>query len=347
MPSTTTDNRVEAGTHKPPNRARGEEHAAQRSRLSSGTAGLLMLVTVGCRDRVPDEEVPETLVAVPQVSSSLPMTERAMRIAVTEAWMTLDLRPLASTLSDEKKRFVRNATARVSPEFTDCNGVSSLFGLANELQRGEVVDLEVHPTVRVGRIADVLQLLRLCTNVTRHRFIVQTPRGIGMLDVDQRWDSVCRASPEDRDCAFPYLTLSDYGVQIEVSAVAVPAEPGCTAGVRRARLLDETWLDDHEVPEWHAHTILVESESCPSVPASGGGEGFDVARVLEEVRRFGPGCPGAVLDVDVELPWSGVAEILAVLRADLAYEFVRFAVSTKNEEPACTNGLVGSEIPTG
>lgn len=307
---------------------------------------LTVLVASSCEVREHEEGLPDALVALARVPFALPVYDRAMRIAISEDHVTLDLRPLADRLPGHKRRFVQKAVVSVTGEPVSCDHFASLLELAEELQLGSVLDLEVDQHARAGQIADVLSALSRCSKFQEHRFVLHGSNGIGMLHVNWRPWPRCPAELIARNCAVPYIWASGHGLQLEMSAVPMPTRPKCATGVPRFQPLDESWQDAAS-PIWHGHILLLEERACPSIPASVDEPLVRLAGLLEEVQRIGPGCEAVTLDADQSLAWGEVARLLAVLRIEAAYEFVRLEIAEHTVPPDCARSLVAGALPTG
>jgi hypothetical protein len=269
-----------------------------------------------------------------------------MRIGVRRDEITLDLRPLGPSLPIEQRQFVRKEVVSVEAASAMCAGFSSSLALAAEFGRADVVDLEVAVDVTLETIGFVLQSLRECSRVESHRLVVRGETGVGMLSIDQRLGPVCRAAESDFDCAKPHVSVTSHGTQVTVSAVARPTEPGCKFGVRRARLLEELWLNERLAPAWAGRVVLIDHGVCPTIPATVQESGLELAGVLDDVQRFGPGCPAATLSVASDITWEMGAEVLALLVADLGYEFVRLDSYVTEGEPDCGDGVIAAHVDT-
>jgi hypothetical protein len=310
------------------------------------SAWLAVLLASSCAGRDREEEVPDTLVAVARVPFTVPVHDGAMRVAISEDQTTLDLRLVAKKLPEHKRRIVQGALVSMTDTPVRCDHISYVLELAEELQAGDTLDVEVDPRAQTHRVADTLSALSLCSKFQEYRIVLHGSNGIGTLPIAWTAWPRCPVDPDTRSCAVPHLRLSEHGLQIEISAAPMPTEPRCGTGVRRFRPLDESWLSE-SLPAWHDSVLVFEDRECPSIPKSVAEPLVRLAELLEEARRIGPGCEAVVLDVDGSIEWREVADVLAILKIEAAYEFVRLEISEHAEPPNCTRSMRTKTLPTG
>lgn len=258
----------------------------------------------------------------------------------------LDLRPLGPLLPEEQRRFVRDEVVSAPTSSAMCASFSSSLALAAELERGDVVDLEVAQNVTLETTGFVVHHLSQCSRIEHFRFVALGDSGVGMLPIDQRLGPVCPAAEQDFDCAKPHVSVTSRGTLVTVSAVARPTDPGCKFGVRRERPLDEGWLNERVVPTWAGRVVVVDHGVCPTIPTHAPDSGPGLAEVIDEIQRFGPGCPAATLSVAADLDWRTGAELLALLVADAGFEFVRLDSYVVERKPDCEAGVIAAHVDT-
>lgn len=311
-----------------------------------GTANIS--TSLGCTPSLHIDETPELLTEVAWVPAALPLEPRGLRFSVTHETVTMDLRPMAPSLTEQERRSLRRAVEIIpASELNDelggaCERFRWLIDLATELQRTENIDFEVHPSVSIMELARVMNCGYRLRDVHRLRFVVRSPEGLGTVELDQRLGPVCRATDEMPRCAQPSIIVQQDGMYVIADAVTIPTEPGCVRGVLESRFLHEP--PHRPLPPWAGKLLLTEPGKCPTIPAAELQPGRAFRAVLQEMRRFAPGCPGSHISAPEGTPWSTIAPLLAILRTELNFSRTTLHMLLSPTDRACSDGVVAASI---
>lgn len=308
---------------------------------------LSVLCWMACTPVAPPDEYPELLTEIANVPAARPLEARTMRLAVIPGYVTLDLRPLAASLPEEKRRYVRKASQTYAAQAIrlgaggSCNHFGDLLALARELGHTDPIDVEVHPRATMLEVAYAMTCIGIMHGSSTYRLVVRGPNGLGVVNIDTGATRYCLVPDDTPYCAGAYIEVAPQGIQILASTSYLPTRPGCVRG----KLLDRgRELRVSRPPaQWTRKIMLLDETSCPSVPAAAKDPLGALSRAIRTLYAAGPGCPGATVNTDGKLLWEQVAPILATLDVSLETP-IDLTMQLDIDEFHCDNGLLVEEL---